>query len=63
MSIEAAPDQKRIVLGKRKDTAFVGTGRDFQVYLHLRSVFDPEVVKCNFVDVAGVESGAATFEV
>ena len=63
MSVGTAPDQKAVVLSERKDPAFVRTGCDFQIYLHRGLMIDREIVKCHFVDVAGVESGAATPEV
>ena len=63
MGLGTAPDQKAVVLGKRKDSAFVRTGCDFQIYLHRGLMIDREIVKCHFVDIAGVESDAATPEV
>src|SRR5215216_3963887 len=63
MRLRTAPDQKAVVLSKRKDPAFVRTGCDFQIYLHRGLMIDREIVKRHFVDVAGVEPGAATPEV
>jgi hypothetical protein len=34
MSLRVATDQKGVVLGERKDAAFVRAGRDFQINLH-----------------------------
>ena len=63
MGLGTAPNQKAVVLGKRKDPAFVRTGCDFQIYLHRGLMIDREIVKCYFMDVAGVEAGAASPEV
>ncbi len=63
MGFGTAPDQKAVMLGERKDPAFVRTGCDFQIYLHRGLMIDREIVKCHFVDVAGIESGSASPEV
>src|SRR6185436_10770780 len=64
MCFRIATNQKAVVLGKRKDASFVWTGCDFQVDLHCKGLtFDREIVKRNFVNVAGVESDATALEV
>ena len=51
------------MLSERKDAAFVRARCDFQIDLHWGLAIDRQIVKHNFVDVAGVKSGAAMFEV
>ena len=60
MSVGTATNQEAVVLIERKYTAFVWAGCDFQINLHLGSAIDREIVKGYFVNVAGVETGAAT---
>ena len=67
MSFRAAANQKGVVLSERKDAAFVRAGCDFQIYLHsdwlahppAGLAIDGQIVKRYFVNVAGIETGAA----
>ena len=60
MSLRIATNQKSVVLSERKDAAFVWAGGDFQIDLHAGDLaIDTQIVKRNFVSVAGVEPGAA----
>ena len=63
MRVRTATDQEAVVLSERKDAAFVRACCDFQIDLHWGLAIDRQIVKHNFVDVAGVESRAAMFEV
>ena len=61
--VRTTTNQEAVVLSERKDAAFVRACCDFQIDLHEGLAIDREIVKHNFVDVAGVESRAAMFEV
>ena len=59
MSIRVATNQKSVVLSERKDAAFVWAVCDFQIDLHVGLAIDTQIIKRDFINVAGVEPGAA----